>query len=69
MRKADYPRTWSSSACPDCGGRLKVMTNSKTGHQFLGCERFSTTRCGYTEGIPESIRMRLAGAAMLPGLE
>jgi ssDNA-binding Zn-finger/Zn-ribbon topoisomerase 1 len=55
--------------CPDCGGDLKVKTNTRTGHQFLGCERFATTRCGYTEEIPESIRMRLAGAAMLPGLD
>ena len=55
-------------SCPECGGRLQVKTNRATGHQFLGCERWSAG-CGYTEKIPESLRMRLAGAPQLPGLE
>jgi ssDNA-binding Zn-finger/Zn-ribbon topoisomerase 1 len=55
--------------CPDCGGRLEVHTNRTTGHQFLGCERFRFTGCAYTEKIPESMHMRLAGHPTLPGME
>ena len=55
--------------CPICGGRLQVKTNRATGHQFLGCERFSLTGCGYTEKIPESLKLRLSGAQTLPGME
>ncbi len=59
----------TEKTCPDCGGRLQVKTNKQTGHQFLGCERFHETGCGYTEGIPEGLRMRLSGMPVLPGME
>jgi 5-methylcytosine-specific restriction endonuclease McrA len=53
--------------CPECGGELQVRKNKATKDEFLGCERWP--RCTHTEPVPESVRMRLAGAPILPGFE
>jgi ssDNA-binding Zn-finger/Zn-ribbon topoisomerase 1 len=55
--------------CPQCGGRLIVKTAKTTQHQFLGCELFRETGCGYTQAIPEGLLMKLAGYPTLPGLD
>lgn len=58
-----------TKACPGCGPtvRLVIRINRQTGHEFLGCPRWPG--CGYTEPLPESIRLRRAGARELPGFE
>lgn len=55
--------------CPDCTPprKLIVKTNRHTGHQFLGCPNWPD--CDYTTEIPESMRMKAAGAMTLPGME
>lgn len=53
--------------CPECGGRLVVRVNRATREPFLGCERYPG--CEYSEPMPEVIRMRRAGAPMLPFIE
>ncbi|MEQ9314410.1 MAG: NERD domain-containing protein [Henriciella sp.] len=37
------------SRCPRCGGTLAVRTNSRTGEQFLGCEKYP--RCKGTRNL------------------
>ncbi len=46
---------------------LVLRTNSQTGGQFLGCERFPD--CRYTSEIPTYVKLKRAGAAELPGFE
>lgn len=46
---------------------LRELANKTSGHHFLGCSRFP--ECSHTEEIPETIRMRRAGAPVLPGFE
>ncbi len=53
--------------CEACGAKLIVRRNKRTDAPFLGCERYP--ECRYTERLPESVKMRMAGAAPLPGLE
>ena len=53
--------------CPDCGKALVVRANRNTGEQFIGCSMWPD--CAHTEKLPESLRMRLAGAPVLPGFE
>ena len=55
--------------CPECipSRKLIVKENRHTGHQFLGCPNWP--RCGYTAGIPESMKMIAQGAQVLPGFE
>lgn len=53
--------------CELCGARMVEWTNRRTGKPFLGCSRYPD--CNYTREIPESIKMRRAGAQLLPGLE
>lgn len=56
-------------SCPECGpGTLLVVrVNRATGKPFLACPRWPA--CDYTEEVPLSVKMRLAGAPTLPGLE
>lgn len=53
--------------CPDCGRKLVIRTNRETGQDFLGCPRYPD--CQHTQPLPEWVRLKRAGAAMLPGLE
>jgi ssDNA-binding Zn-finger/Zn-ribbon topoisomerase 1 len=53
-----------TKACPDCGRRLVIRTNRDNGSQFIGCTGYP--ECNHTEGIPETLKMRLAGAPELP---
>lgn len=58
-----------SIPCPTCAdnGRGSVMlivrVNRKTGTEFLGCPEWP--ECTYTQPIPESVLMRLAGQPTL----
>jgi predicted amidophosphoribosyltransferase len=36
-------------ACPVCGGSLRVRTNSRDGHRFIGCSNYP--RCTYTRSL------------------
>ncbi len=55
-------------ACPECGRALIVRTNRQDNTQFLGCSRYPA--CTYTQDeLPESVRLRLSGAEMLPGFD
>ena len=46
--------------CPRCKKHLLVLrTNSQDGSQFLGCSSYP--ECKHTEGLPEALRLRLAG--------
>lgn len=54
--------------CPECGRELVIRTNSLTGQEFIGCSGFPAF-CRYTEPLPESIKMRRAGAPTLPFME
>lgn len=53
--------------CEWCGAELVVKRNRKTGTEFLGCLRWP--ECSYREPVPESIKLRLPGAPVLPGME
>jgi ssDNA-binding Zn-finger/Zn-ribbon topoisomerase 1 len=55
--------------CPNCVPlrKLIVKTNQHTERQFLGCPNWPD--CDYTTEIPESMRMKAAGAMALPGFE
>lgn len=55
--------TTITKACPDCGRELKIRTNRENGSEFIGCTGWP--ECKHTEPIPESLRMRLAGAPTL----
>ena len=64
----------TARTCPSCGpgSALVVRARRSDGHLFLGCERWSPgseTHCEHTEALPEAIKMRLLGAAVLPGFE
>ncbi len=48
---------------PSCGGVMVRRTNRATGEDFLGCDQYPI--CVETMPIPESIRMRQAGAPEL----
>lgn len=52
-----------TKTCPECGRALVIRTNRLTGIEFLGC--IFWPECKHTEPIPESLRMRLAGAPSL----
>jgi ssDNA-binding Zn-finger/Zn-ribbon topoisomerase 1 len=54
--------------CPDCGRELVIRTNRYTGHQFIGCTGYPAN-CAWTDELPESLKLRLAGAPTLPGME
>lgn len=57
--------------CPRCGQPLEIKTNRETGSEFLGCSAFVSKRagmvgtrvvgCGYTEPLPEAIKLRRQG--------
>lgn len=53
--------------CPDCGAVLAVKTNRATSEQFFGCSTYP--KCTYTRPLTEDIKMRMAGAAVLPGMD
>lgn len=53
--------------CPECGGELLIRTNRQTDSQFIGCTGWP--ECTHTEPLPESLKMRLAGHPVLPGME
>lgn len=61
--------TTITKRCPKCGRALVVRTNGATGEEFLGCVGYGTGACDHTEKIPESLRMRLAGAPTLPFMD
>lgn len=50
--------------CPTCGRELQIRTNRHNDTQFIGCTGWPD--CTHTEGIPETLRMRLMGAPELP---
>mgnify|MGYP001580698443 CR=1 FL=1 len=52
--------------CPQ-GHWLVVRKNRETGGEFLGCSRWP--ECVYAEPLPEDIKMRRAGAQVLPGFK
>lgn len=54
-------------ACESCGQTMVVRVNRETGSEFLGCATYPT--CTSTMPLPEWLRLKKAGAAMLPGLE
>ena len=58
--------TKTDVACPECGGKLRVRTNSHTGSQFLGCPSYPN--CRYARGIPREMTMKALGHQMLPGM-
>jgi ssDNA-binding Zn-finger/Zn-ribbon topoisomerase 1 len=49
--------------CPKCGQLLEIKTNRETGHEFFGCSAWQPggQGCGYTEPLPEAIRLRRQG--------
>lgn len=49
--------------CPKCSAPLKILTNHTTGHEFVGCSRWSPDRsgCNHTESVPESFKLRRQG--------
>lgn len=53
--------------CPDqtCREPMVRRHNGKTGEEFYGCSRYPD--CKETMPVPESIRLREAGAPELPG--
>jgi ssDNA-binding Zn-finger/Zn-ribbon topoisomerase 1 len=55
--------------CPNCLGapRLIVRTNRRTGHQFLGCQRWP--ECDFCAEIPESMVMQALGQPTLFDVE
>lgn len=55
-------------ACPECGRELVIRTNRATGEEFIGCVGYPSF-CQHTEPLPESIKMRRAGATPLPFME
>lgn len=61
--------TRTAKKCPrdGCNGTLIIRQNRSSGHHFLGCERWPD--CSHTESLPEDVKMRAAGATMLPGME
>jgi ssDNA-binding Zn-finger/Zn-ribbon topoisomerase 1 len=67
-----------TKSCPECPGKLVERTNSKTGARFLGCDQYPKQKdqmtglmhgCDHTEPIPESMVLREAGYATLPGFD
>lgn len=58
--------------CPKCAGRVLIMTRKADGKRFLACSNFydERIRCDWTRnGLPEHLKMREAGAPLLPGFE
>lgn len=53
--------------CPWCGGALVVRTNSATGKNFVGCSQFPY--CHFTQAVKKSVKERLSGVPVIPGLE
>ena len=53
--------------CPKCGGEMVLRTNKANGEPFFGCSEWP--HCGFTEPVPEYVRLRQMGAAPLPGFE
>jgi len=55
----------SEVLCPRCSPPVKliVKTNSKTGHQFLGCPNYPD--CTHGQNIPEEWYMRASGQPTL----
>lgn len=51
--------------CKD-GHPMVLRTNGVTGQDFLGCSRWPD--CNRTRKVPEYLRLKLAGAAELPGM-
>ena len=54
--------------CPVCDRELAVRRRRADGSRFLGCMGWPDD-CRHTEKFPESMRLRMAGAAVLPGFE
>ena len=53
-----------AKSCPNCGKRLTIRTNEKTGEDFLGCTEYP--ECIYTEPLPIDIQMKREGAVQFP---
>lgn len=49
----------SAVRCPKCGSKLRVRTNRKTTHQFLGCPGYP--KCDGKADIPEAWYMKVRG--------
>ncbi len=56
-------------ACPACGPGVKLVPRVRRSDKkpFLGCPNWPN--CTYTEEMPESVKMRLAGHPVIPGME
>ena len=54
-------------ACPECSQPLVVQKNGETGVEFLGCSLYP--QCTHSEALPEDVKMRMQGAATLPGFD
>jgi ssDNA-binding Zn-finger/Zn-ribbon topoisomerase 1 len=52
---------------PSCGAPMVRRTNRQNGSEFMGCSEYPA--CTETMPIPESIRLREAGALELPGFD
>jgi ssDNA-binding Zn-finger/Zn-ribbon topoisomerase 1 len=48
-------------ACPRCGWKLTIKRNRETNEEFLGCLGWRVNQCGYTEPLPEAIKLRRQG--------
>lgn len=66
MNDQPGPKLLITKTCP-AGHRLVVRKNRETGGDFLGCSQWP--ECQHTEPLPESLRLRLAGAPCFPGME
>jgi len=61
---------WSkiTMPCPDCGLQMVVRRNRANGSRFMGCVGWPVD-CRHTAPIPEYVKLRAQGAAVLPGFE
>ncbi len=56
--------------CPACGSPMGVRVNRATGGEFMGCTNWGgDDGCRHTERVPEYLRLKAAGATMLPGFD
>lgn len=66
MNFVDLESIGIKKTCPD-GHAMVIRQNRETGEDFLGCSKWS--HCQHTEPLPESLKLRMAGAKTLPGCE
>ena len=58
-----------ATRCPACGGELTIRRRNSDDKEFLGCKQYETTGCKFTQEIPMDIKLRRAGAPILPGFD